>query len=428
MRRYYLHTRNKVFYAELVNPETGKRLTARSTGKTERDEALLVIAQWLQDGVPVGPMRRTRPISVALGLDSILSSIRKTELNNDDAMTIVNVLRDRGLIDITAVKSGKGSEDFISFLETFWDYKSSPYVHEKLAHGQSIGKRHCYESTNRLRLYWAPAFQNRNLNSITRADLKDFSLSLSDQGLAAGSINKILVVGTTALSWAYREELISSNPTEGLVRFSGQKEKRDVLSPEEAAQVFGIDWKERRAYVGNLLAATTGLRAGEVLAIRRSDIGETILEVRHSWSDYDGLKTPKNGETRRVPLLPEVRSELLALIDENPHDCIDPFVFYSILPNRPMDQKAFIDGLRNAIGIAGIKIENRNIVFHSWRHYYAARMADRMAADQIQRITGHKSRAVFDAYADHVNQENLEAVGKVGAEVFWNILQFPKEA
>jgi len=428
MRRYYLHTRNNVFYAELVNPETGKRLTARSTGKTERDDAMLVVAQWLRDGIPVGKMRRPRPVSVAIGLDSILSSIRKTELNSDDAMAVVTALKERGLIDVTAVKSGKGSEDFILFLQTFWDYDSSPYVREKLAHGQSIGKRHCYESMNRLRLYWAPVFTGRKLNSITRTDLKDFSLSLSDKGLSAGSINKILVVGTTALSWAHREEIIPANPTDGLVRFAGEVEKRDVFTPQEAARIFTVEWKERRARIGNLLSATTGMRAGEVLAVRRSDIEENILQVRHSWSDYDGLKTPKNGETRRVPLLPEVRRELLALIAENPHNCIDQYVFYSVLPDRPMDQKSLGDGLRAAITAAGIKIGERNIVFHSWRHYYAALMADRMAADQIQRITGHKSRAVFDAYADHIAQESLDAVGRESAEVFGNILRFPKEA
>ena len=49
-------------------------------------------------------------------------------------------------------------------------------------------------------------------------------------------------------------------------------------------------------------------------------------------------------------------------------------------------------------------------------------------ADQVSRVTGHKSRAVFEAYADHVTSENLEEVGRVGAEVFGNLLQFPRGA
>jgi hypothetical protein len=55
-------------------------------------------------------------------------------------------------------------------------------------------------------------------------------------------------------------------------------------------------------------------------------------------------------------------------------------------------------------------------------------MADKMTADQITRITGHKSRAVFEEYADHVIDENLEEVGAVGAEVFKKIVRFRKGA
>jgi hypothetical protein len=55
-------------------------------------------------------------------------------------------------------------------------------------------------------------------------------------------------------------------------------------------------------------------------------------------------------------------------------------------------------------------------------------MADRMSAEQVSRITGHKSRAVFEEYADHIITENLEATGAIGAEVFGNILSFRKGA
>jgi hypothetical protein len=45
MRRYYLHTRYEgIFYAELIDPATGRKLAARSTGTKNRDEALPVIS------------------------------------------------------------------------------------------------------------------------------------------------------------------------------------------------------------------------------------------------------------------------------------------------------------------------------------------------------------------------------------------------
>jgi hypothetical protein len=43
------------------------------------------------------------------------------------------------------------------------------------------------------------------------------------------------------------------------------------------------------------------------------------------------------------------------------------------------------------------------------------------------RITGHASSLVFEGYADHVIDENLEAMGKAGAEVFGNIIKFSEK-
>jgi integrase len=428
MRRYYLHTRNKgIFYAELVDPVTGRKLTARSTGTKNRDEALLKIAEWLKTGIPTGRVRKPRTLEAAAGIENILRSIRKTDLDSDDALRIVQALKDRGLIDIAAVKSGKGAVSFTEFLKEFWDYEASPYVREKRAHGHSIGKRHCYESMSRFTRYWEPVFRGCPLNGITRQDLKDFSLGLAEGGLASASINKVMAVGTTCLSWAFREGMIPADPTVGLVNFSGEAKKRGVLTPMEVQVLFAASWKDKRAYTASLLACTTGMRSGEVLALKRKDIEERTLNVRHSWSTYDGLKVPKNGETRRVPLLPEVRAKLFELVADNPYGP-EGFIFYGNLADKPVDRSVLLGGLHDTLAAIGINAEARGIVFHSWRHYYAARMADRMTADQVSRITGHKSKAVFEEYADHITEENLEEVGRVSAEVFGNVLQFRKGA
>ena len=428
MRRFYTHTRhNGIIYAEIVDLETKTKLNARSTGTKSRDEALLIIAEWLKSGIPTGKAQKPRTLEAAAEIETILKIIRRAELNSDDALRIIQVLKDRELTDINAVKPCKGIISFLEFLEEFWDYESSPYIREKLAHGHSIGKRHCYESISRLNRYWQPAFQNKRLNGITRQDLKKFSLSLAENGLAPASINKIMAVGTTCLSWAFKEGLIPVDPTVGLVNFSGEAKKRGILTPLEAQALFAAKWKDKRAYTASLLACTTGMRSGEVLAIKQEDIEEYALKVCHSWSAYDGLKTPKNGEARRVPLLPEVRGKLLELARENPHG-EDGFIFYGNLADKPVDRSVILDGLQAALADIGIDAKARGIVFHSWRHYYAARMSDRMTADQISRVTGHKSKAVFEEYADHITEKNLEEVGKVGAEVFGNILQFRKGA
>ena len=43
-RKFYMHKRGGVFYACLVNQETGLSMSARSTGERDRDAALIVKA------------------------------------------------------------------------------------------------------------------------------------------------------------------------------------------------------------------------------------------------------------------------------------------------------------------------------------------------------------------------------------------------
>jgi hypothetical protein len=109
---------------------------------------------------------------------------------------------------------------------------------------------------------------------------------------------------------------------------------------------------------------------------------------------------------------------LMDLLDGNPHAVDNPFVFYGLLENKPMDNKILVENFHAVCKAA------RGIVFHSHRHYYAAQMADIMTADQITRITGHKSRAVFEQYADHVIDENLEAMAEAAAQSFGKIVTF----
>jgi len=47
MRPYYLHRRKGIWYAELVSLGTGEKLTVRSTGTQNRDQAIFTVADWM---------------------------------------------------------------------------------------------------------------------------------------------------------------------------------------------------------------------------------------------------------------------------------------------------------------------------------------------------------------------------------------------
>jgi integrase len=429
MRRFYLYERRGIFYASLINQETGQPLTGKSTGKRDRDSALLVIADWLKNGVPRGKEKHPRTVEHIADYKAIMKAVRNADLSVDEALTIAEVLKGRGLLDIGITKAGPGRRELIPFLLDFWDFEKSAYIRDKLAHGHRITRRYCHEAVLIITHHWQPYFNGRPLNSITRQDLREFSLALHETGKAAKTINNILLMGTTCLKWAFTEGVIPADPATGLTRFTGGETRRGILTEAETEALFAVKWNDKRAYAGALLAATAGLRSGEVRAIRRSDIGEMILGVDHSWSDFDGLKTPKNGEARRVPLLPEVRGLLMGLLAESPHsDIADPYVFYSENPDKPMSGELLRRGLIRALQEAGINTAGRKVDFHSFRHYYASRMADRMTADKVARITGHKSKAMAEHYQSHITEEMISEAGREAGEAFGNIFKFNKGA
>jgi integrase len=489
---------------EFVVPETGQKLTARSTGTTDRDEAILKISEWLRGGIPAGRGRRARSLEDTASLETIIRSVRKAPLTPDDALQIMAVLRERELVDFPAIKYNRASETSISdFLTLFWDYENSPYVREKRAYRHSLGKNYCMNSMYNVKKYWAPFFGDKTIGKITRADLKEFSMYVAEKGLSPGSINRIMVTGTIPLRWAFKEGTIPVDPSLGINNFVGGVRERGVLTPIEAAAVFSAKWDNKRVYIGNVLSCLTGMRLGEVLALRLEDIEGYHINLSHSWSIHDSLKTTKTGKTRQVPIYPEIKEKLLELANENPYGK-DGFIFYGSKKDSPMNSRLLSVGLNDTcdfvdnnppgwvidpdeangdgylwevssrkdkdgnlldkwsdpvrVDVGGVnkeagidvsggytdrryrksfgKPENpifinrkvRNIVFHSHRHYYAARMTDRMTAEQVSRITGHDSMAVFKNYSDHIISENLEQAAEIGTQVFGGILEACKGA
>lgn len=452
MRRLCIFRREKVYYVKFWNADLHKYNTAISTGKRSQNEAYAKVQEWIRYGFN-GRDDEKIGINDRLRFQSFLYYLTSSDLTDKQVDRIVDILIEHGYIaennaQLSAqlsVQSTKKVEEeleqesrlLLPYLREFWDYDKSPYVREKLAYGQSIGKRHCYEQTKKVH-HWEKYFAaDTKITDITRETLREFQIALKEKNLAPKSINMILTVGTVAFGWLADRGEISNNPSTGLRKFAGEAKKRDILTHDEVRKIFAVKWDDERSRVGNLLAMTTGMRASEVVALQAADIQEDRLLVRHSWSFVDGLKKPKNGEERVVPLLPEIRVELVNLLMKNPHDS-KKFIFYGPQPDKPMNidvlskwlTKAYIDitispdlkddlDEREKIRKAMLK---RGICFHSWRHFYTSSLADRIEMRSVQLATGHKTAAMAEHYANHVNGNHLEAVSKAVSDVYGQIL------
>ena len=99
---------------------------------------------------------------------------------------------------MAAVKNtGRGAVPFVEFLESFWDYDTSEYIRDRLAHGYRFSRRYAHECRKRLNAEIRPFFGDKKLNCVTTDDLKRLSNQLAARGLATSTINQTLLVCCT---------------------------------------------------------------------------------------------------------------------------------------------------------------------------------------------------------------------------------------
>ncbi|HUX42729.1 MAG TPA: tyrosine-type recombinase/integrase [Rectinemataceae bacterium] len=439
MRRfsYFKRSNSGIYFVQFKDPATGARMSPRSLGTRDKDEALLKISDWLHNGIPVrGEKAVAQPLPAAAAVEAAFRAFQAAPFTKSDALRIVELLRKRELIAIDAREVNSGDKLlFGAWLQDFWKYESSQYIRERLAHGQRITKRHCQDMLGRAREISRYLGDELTLGQVRRSHLVSLGLKLREKGLAPATVNKTMSAVTTALRWASANELLAVDPSRGLRGFSGTTRKRGILEPKEVKALFSTIWRDQRARVACLVAATTGARLGEILALRHEDIGDKLLFIRHSYSIRDGLKSTKNGEERKAPLLPAVRKALFDLESKSRHVAgPERFVFAGRDPDKPVDGNRILSGLRRAlVSMNGKEWDDekertsilttyraRGIDFHSWRHYYAKHMADKLEARAVQRVTGHKTGAMLEHYADHEEETDLQRVADVAQAVFFD--------
>lgn len=175
--------------------------------------------------------------------------------------------------------------------------------------------------------------------------------------------------------------LVESNPFSNL-RLPVIEKTSQIIAPtmEEyrsllaACTVTGGYATEFRALIQ--FAAWSGLRSGEIQALRWQDIEENYINVCHS-RDRDGtLKPPKNGYPRRIAFLPPAR-----VLDQVPRREGSEFVFHNPRGGPLRNGSLFYmwKEVRAAAGIRQSRADEgqRDIRFHDLRHFYAHRLKEK---------------------------------------------------
>ncbi len=128
--------------------------------------------------------------------------------------------------------------------------------------------RHGYEAL--LTTHLLPEFGARKASSITHEVVQAYVNRLSAEGLAAATVRNVYAALRAALNAGVRLRMIARNPCVGVKLPRPRHEPMLFLTAEEVRKLAeAID-----PYYSALIyfAAYCGLRAGELLALRRSDV------------------------------------------------------------------------------------------------------------------------------------------------------------
>ena len=304
---------------------------------------------------------------------------------------------------IEYLKSGqivlKENIRFSDFADGFFDY-DGPFIKSQLYRGKTIGRRHAENQNAEVKNHLTPVLGDIKLSKIDSEVIEELVIGMSAAGKASGTINHVLITLRTILQYAYKKKYIQHMP---IIEMIPRKQKdRGILTVEEVKAFFAQEWADKRYYAFNLIAATTGMRMGEIRALQRKAVFDDYIEVSVSWEKGHGLKCTKTGRSRYVPLPERAKTALDEVMLMTPFKEPDDFIFVGRRREAPLDthiiQLNFYKALKG-IGIDNEARKARNITFHSWRHFFNSLLVNsRVPIPKVQTITGHSTDRMTENY------------------------------
>jgi integrase len=370
--------KKSVYYVRFRDPVTGERLTAKSTGSTTKAEADRFALNLLTSG---------------------------------------------------QVKA-RSKLAFGSIVKDFFDWEKSSYIKHMHDTGKRYSRAYSDKSNGILKNHILPVFKDKLITEITVEEIELFLGNIQKTGVTYSNLNAIRNTLNAIFTEVHRKQLIKTNPMDSVDRYSYSSRQKGLMSTDLIKDIFNpltvADvWKNRTdLYLINLLAATTGMRQGEIQALQYQDIKSNHVEVHHSWDRKYGLKPPKYDSYRLIPMPDTVSSLLHQFISLDAEATPNQFVFHGNKKEKPIDHKVIDNALYNAlckIGIDSTKREEMNMTFHSWRHTFASLMRTRVEDSTLKLLTGHRTDEMLEHYSQY-SDERVSHVRGVENTLFSGLL------
>jgi integrase len=241
------------------------------------------------------------------------------------------------------------------------------------------------------------AFGKRRLEDITTEGIERWAAALTRGGRMNNRTKlKILTVLHGVMGRARRVWKLPRNPVTDVEKpIQTHRTDVDVFSPEDVMALVRAAASEQDAAI-YLTAAFTGLRRGELVALRWRDVdfARRHIRVTASYSER-ALTTPKSGRIGSVPLAPVVSEALARQGQREEFIGEDDLVFLGIAGTY-LDASALYRRYKAALRRAGL----RDLRFHDLRHTFGTQVIGnpRVSILQLKEWMGHADIATTMKY------------------------------
>jgi integrase len=344
---------------------------------------------------------------VQRGLGFVHSKKHPEGLTRAEAEAALAKLRDQVAIERTEARAAEAKRAAAERRRTL-SQVGEALIAAKRAAGRKPSTIEAYSYW--LRIHIIDFFGPMPVGKITREDVRGFASALERKGLAPKSRANALGTLHSLIEFAIDEGwMVGENPVKRVEKPALSETDPDVrfLETEEVEALLRAvpdDPLGRVERVMYLTAAMTGMRQGELFALRWRDVDWSARRIRVRRNYVRGeFGTPKSKRSSRsVPLASRVATELELLSQESRWKGDDDLVFAHPETGRPIDRSKLLKRFKAALRRADV----RTVRFHDLRHTFGTRMAAQgMPMRVLQELMGHRDFKTTLIYADYAPSE-----------------------
>lgn len=277
---------------------------------------------------------------------------------------------------------------------------------------------------------------DKPLAKVTTMDVERMNVRLRERGVSNGHVERIDHFLSGAFQYFVQMKMVDGNPVHGVrvSRADDGKLKRIPLDDSERDRVYAAadyalahlgeercDLRELVRSTCAWLALKTGMRVGEICALRRRDLdsdldGNASIVVQGTIVEKPRMHRQtitKSNRDRRISVGPEVVERLRAVMAKEeeelgPMDPDSPLLTWRGTWARPSTVSGWVSSNRERLGLP------RRTTFHTFRHTHVSYLAKRgVSIVIISHRLGHSSPSMtLDRYS-HMFAGDLDRAAAV---------------